>query len=636
LGGYRVILQYHINGKQPMKNNNMLRFEQTSFQVEPEVHSAVSSANNYRVVCSPEPEKEALVPYKNLVFPLNVYAHALVLEEGRADALHYGLFKNYDTPIREAQQYSTSLILSRLPVSSSRILEVGVGLGTTFLLLSQGGHKVHGITPDNTQITLLRERFGQNISVSCQRLENFEAAAESFDLLLFQESAQYIEPLVIFNKALDMLPCGGSILILDEFVLRQSEAESDGLHVLSNVLTLAKRLGFELVEHLDLSSMAAPTLGHLLHITTAHRNRLIQDLALNVEILEQLDESNRNYQKKYAEGRYGYALLQFRKKTVPKWRIGLLEEKQSFEMQDLFKKTFGHDLTSEMWQWKYGRESSYALGGWRENRLIAHYGGMPRDVLLFGEPKTVVQIGDVMVDPAERGVLTRKGPFFLLAATFQECYVGYGKAILTGYGFPNKRAMQVAERLGLYTQVGSMTEVEWKPSGKIPHCLTRLREIDSQDDIWKTSVIDDLWHKMAADLREALVGLRDNAYLRYRYLDHPHHSYQLLLVVNRFSGQIRGLIVLRHNEHETEIMDLIAPFREIPLMIAHARRVSGINGKSRLFIQIPKNFVARFTATGGVQTAQDIPIPAPAWSYAPAADVLRDRWWLTGGDMDFR
>jgi len=26
-------------------------------------------------------------------FPLNVYAHALLLEEGHADYLHYGLFK---------------------------------------------------------------------------------------------------------------------------------------------------------------------------------------------------------------------------------------------------------------------------------------------------------------------------------------------------------------------------------------------------------------------------------------------------------------------------------------------------------------------------------------------------------------
>lgn len=612
-----------------MMKDNVLRFEQTSFQPE-----SGYSANGYPVHFLPEPVRFAAC--RNLAFPLNVYAYILILEEGQVDALHYGLFRDSNTSIREAQQYSTDLVLSRMPASPSRILEVGVGLGTTFSLLGQMGHKVQGITPDSAQIMLLQERFGQGISVSCQRLEDFEAAPESFDLLLFQESAQYIEPLIIFNQASDLLPCGGIVLIIDEFALRRTEAESEGLHLLTDVVALAERMGFELTEHVDLSAMAAPTLDHLLQMTARHRHRLVQDLALDSETLAQLDESNRNYQRKYADGRFGYALLQFRKKDTPKWRVGILEEKQSTEMLSLFEKTFGHPMTPEMWQWKYGHERSRALGVWRENRLVAHYGGMLRDILLFGQPRTAVQIGDVMVDPAERGVLTRKGPFFLMAAAFQECYVGFGKAILTGYGFPNERAMRIAERLGLYAGVGSMVEVEWKPASKIPFCLTRLKVIDSQDEIWETSTIDALWKKMAADLCEAVVGIRDSAYLHNRYLNHPHHDYQLLLVINRFSGQVRGLIVLRHDVLESEIMDLVAPLSEIPLLIAQARRVAGINGKDRLFIRIPKNFAAHFSTTGGIQTTQEIRIPTPVWSYAPAPEILRNRWWLTGGDMDFR
>src|SRR5690606_38175831 len=206
-------------------------------------------------------------------------------------------------------------------------------------------------------------------------------------------------------------------------------------------------------------------------------------------------------------------------------------------------------------------------------------GGMLRVVLLFGQIITAVQIGDVMVDSNERGILTRRGPFFLMAATFQENYVGFGKPILTGYGFPNDRAMRVAERLGLYSRVGSMVEIEWRPKPETPHLLTRINEIDAQHAIWQTTVVDDLWQKMAAEFKDAIIGVRDSAYLRYRYLGHPHHDYQLLLVIGRIDRQARGLIVLRHDSNETEIMDLIGPLRAIPLMIAHARRVAGIHQK---------------------------------------------------------
>ncbi|MBL0011364.1 MAG: GNAT family N-acetyltransferase [Nitrosomonas sp.] len=123
------------------------------------------------------------------------------------------------------------------------------------------------------------------------------------------------------------------------------------------------------------------------------------------------------YHKKYASGHYGYALLHFRKKTAPKWRLQILEKNQVPEMFDLFKKTFHHDITPTTWQWKYGSNSGCEIGIWRENKLIAHYGGVSRKILFFGQPQTAVQIGDVMVDTSERGTPPGR-PFFLMAATF--------------------------------------------------------------------------------------------------------------------------------------------------------------------------------------------------------------------------
>lgn len=612
-----------------MMKYNVLKFEQSSYQATPNAYSVAS----FHTMNSPDIE---LVNSKNLVFPLNVYAHVLLLETGQVDALHYGLFENSEATIPQAQHYATNLLLSHIPDATKRILEVGVGLGTTFVKLKLRGHQIHGITPDSAQIAILNKRFGEDLSVDCQRLEDFKASPESFDLMLFQESAQYIEPLEIFNQALDLLPIGGDILIMDEFSLRREETGSEGLHSLHDMIRLAERMGFKLTEQIDLSTMAAPTLAHLLRLTAKFRDSLVSELSLDSESLEKLDESNKNYQRKYADGLFGYVLLKFKKTLIPKWRVGILNDRHTPEMQQLFSGTFGHDMSLQMWHWKYGQNGNRALGVWRNDRLIAHYGGMLRVVLLFGQIITAVQIGDVMVDSNERGILTRRGPFFLMAATFQENYVGFGKPILTGYGFPNDRAMRVAERLGLYSRVGSMVEIEWRPKPETPHLLTQINEIDAQHVIWQTTVVDDLWQKMAAEFKDAIIGVRDSAYLRCRYLDHPHHDYQLLLVIGRIDRQARGLIVLRHDSNETEIMDLIGPLRAIPLMIAHARRIAGVHQKRRLFIRIPKNFAPHFTKTGGSRIGQEIPIPAPTWSHGLSSEKLRDLWWLTGGDMDFR
>ena len=575
-------------------------------------------------------------PFKDLTFPLNVYAHALLLQEGKAGYLHYGLFQNDKTSLQAAQQFSTDLLVARLPPPPCRILEVGVGLGTTCSLLNRRGYDIHGITPDAQQIAYIQKSLGAGISVSCHSLEDFKARSESFGVVLFQESAQYIEPLVIFNKALDLLPPAGDLFIIDEFALKYDEAGTEGLHLLKDMMALAERFGFERVEHMDLSALAAPTLDYLLRITTIHRKNLIEDLALSDEQLARLDESNRTYHQKYADGHYGYALLHFRKKTTPKWRLRILEESQTPEMFDLIKKTFDHTMTPATRQCKYVSDSGREIGVWRDNQLVAHYGGIQRDILLFGQPQTAVQIVDVMVDATERGILTKKSPFFLMAATFLERYIGYGKPYLAGFGFPNERAMKVAERHGLYAEVGCMVEFSWNTLSRFPLWGTRLHLIDRDQTDFAAPVVNDCWQRMAIDLQQAITGVRDWQYLQHRYLGHPHQQYQIILVKNRFSERARGILVLRYDPEGCEIVDLIAPLIEIPLLITHARRLAGMQGASRVFCRITENFAAYFAATGGNPQLLNIRIPANIWSDGPSPEMLKDHWWLMSGDKDFR
>jgi hypothetical protein len=458
-------------------------------------------------------------PFKKMTFPLNVYAHALLLQEGEAEYLHYGLFQNAQSSLKDAQQFSTDLVMAKLPSPPCRILEVGVGLGKTFSLLLQKKYNIHGITPDAQQIEYIRESLGTDAAITQRSFESFSAESGSYEVILFQESAQYIDPLVIFNQALDLLTSTGELIIIDEFALKQSAFESHALHFIDNVIDLAMRLGFELIEHLDLSRLAAPTVDYLLQITDTHRSRLIKDLEVSTTQLDQLNQSNQIYREKYASGHYGYALLHFRKKNTPKWRLRFLQHDHYPQMQELFSRTFQQEMPDKLWQWKYATENSCAIGVWRDDKLIAHYGGIGRSILFFGKSENAVQIGDVMVETEERGSLTRKGPFFLMASTFLEYYIGYNKRYLIGFGFPNQRAMRVAERLKLYGEVGDMIELSWQPQYRSPLVKTNLKPIDRATKS-NIKAVNQCWQKMASNMQTSIIGIRDWNYVLKRYLSH--------------------------------------------------------------------------------------------------------------------
>lgn len=223
-----------------------------------------------------------------------------------------------------------------------------------------------------------------------------------------------------------------------------------------------------------------------------------------------------------------------------------------------------------------------------------------------------------------------------MAATFLERYIGYGKPYLVGFGFPNERAMKVAERLGLYAEVGRMVEFSWNTRSRFPLWGTCLQLIDRTQTDFATTAVNECWQRMATDMPTAIIGVRDWHYLQYRYLNHPNQHYQVILVRNRFGSRVRGVLVLRHDPHGCEIIDIIAPLNEISLLVLHARRLAGISGDSRLFCRITENFAAHFAAAGGIRQSLDIRIPASTWGAVPSADSLHDRWWLMSGDTDFR
>jgi len=225
---------------------------------------------------------------RDLAFPLNVYARALELEEGRADDWHYGLYETPDMPIAAAQRCSTELLWRHLP-PPCRLLEVGLRFGATLARLVAAGYAATGITPDAAQVACARARHGDAFPAVCARLEDFTGDAGNWDALLFRESAQFIAPLDLFKQADGLLTERGEIIVLDEFALRRTAPGRENLHLLQHFVTLAERFGFAVVEQLDLSRQATPTLDYLLRVVPHHAAALQRDLGVTAQTLAALN-----------------------------------------------------------------------------------------------------------------------------------------------------------------------------------------------------------------------------------------------------------------------------------------------------------------------------------------------------------
>ena len=457
-------------------------------------------------------------------------------------------------------------------------------------------------------VTALRSRepleFAQYPSATrqgiCQvSLGLTQAEAGTFAAALVLDFSPQLHPLALFEQLADALADGGVVLLVGRI---SADTPPRLVHWLDYAVAIAGRCGLVLQAPVNADGTApAPA--------DALSDALAQAAAVAAE--------------------HGLFVRVLRKATHPRWRLGHVRTEDFPHIATLFQEVFGHALSRELWAWKYAAGHGNAVVASREGTLIAHYGGMYRDVRRCGEPDWVFQICDVMVHPKERGVLTRQGPFLLTAATSAEIYGPLG------FGFPNARAMRVAEKMGLYAPAGQMAEVRWTPSSPGIRLHTRVRSLEPQHAPDR-ALVAPLWDAMANDLRAGVVGVRDWAYLAHRYFGHPHNHYEVLVVSARLTGRPLGIVVLRRLEASCELLDVIAPLDNLARVIDQARRMTARWGLGHLYCWITQNHASRFVDCDGKEEALNVSIPTSCWTADPRADSFRDKWWLMSGDTDFR
>jgi hypothetical protein len=245
--------------------------------------------------------------YRRFTYPLNVFMLIVSAEEGAVRYLHYGFFESASESLGEAQERSTRMLFERLRPPPCKILEVGIGLATTLRRLTDAGYDAEGITPDEHQIEMVRHLHGEAVRVTCSAFETFEARA-AYDLLLFQESSQYIDADVLFSRAGELAP---HVLVIDEFSL--VPGMTDGLPELKTFEAMATKHGFQRTEEVDVSAMAGPTVNWFMERIPGYRDRLVAELGVTDEQIGQLLESGMRYRSRYESGSYGYRILQYRR-----------------------------------------------------------------------------------------------------------------------------------------------------------------------------------------------------------------------------------------------------------------------------------------------------------------------------------
>lgn len=581
--------------------------------------------------------------FQLLAYPLNVYAQTLNLEYGGAEHLHFGIHDaDGGEDFFRAQHTTQELLRSIMLPAPARVLEIGFGLGALSRALAADGYTVTAVSNNPEEIRIAKQASAD----VCYVLSDFadplfgqQFRQQQFDILLFQHSAQYFDSIQLLAVAKKLLKEDGQLLILDEFLLDDNVEVERPQTVLKHFLVQAQRCGLNPVAERQLGALAAPGLLLFRSLLEKHKHALAESLALAPELIAELGVGLMRMATQLQSEQMGFSLLDFRCAAVALNQpdFGNIHSFDSVDVVPLFESSFGNSFDFAVWDWKYSAGRGKAIIARVDGKVVAHYGGATRDIRYYGLPRKAVQICDVMVMREHRSFANRDTLFFKVAATFLEQHTGNAAEHLLGFGFPNLRVLRVAKKLRLYDTTDCFIEIHY-PHSYIPR-ENRQWEISPFDllDVDSSASVDILWHKMANDFEQQIVGVRDLAYLRYRYCSHPLWqlgTYYCLSVRMSGNSELTALVILKRQGEDNLLMDIIGAVEQFPDVL-EALLVQLQRAHQSLHCKVTKGQADKLTLPGSEWRDTGIEIPCNIWTAGPPPDALKEAWWLTAGDMDF-
>ena len=203
---------------------------------------------------------------------------------------HYGYFRSPNEPLDEATHNLTVLMAEKGAIGREHsVLDVGCGIGSPACVLAQAyGCKVLGISLSQTGVELARQRAA---AAGCADRVSFQIAdgmnnglpAGSFDRAWVLEASHLMAGKdALFSECARILRPGG-IMVLCDIVSRRPLASGEilrrsreflhlhyafghaRLETLAAYRQFAERAGLAVLEALDVSDKAFPTIGHWRH-----------------------------------------------------------------------------------------------------------------------------------------------------------------------------------------------------------------------------------------------------------------------------------------------------------------------------------------------------------------------------------
>lgn len=248
--------------------------------------------------------------------PYCYYAYAID-PLGGVDYLHYGIWDDEARDIKQAQEHLARLMKSLIPDDVIRILDAGCGLGRTSHDLAASGHEVTGISPDSRNMAAAKEKYPEIASrLVTSKFETY-TSRRAFDMVLFQESSQYIPLPIVLDHSLELLKTRGYLLVCDE--VQYQNIPGSAFHLRDDIIQQGEQRGLELLHNEILTSRVLPTRDFLVDRLLADKleiSNLFRSIHHNVE--SEINEIITGWQegtRLFKEGAFGYEVFLFRKRN---------------------------------------------------------------------------------------------------------------------------------------------------------------------------------------------------------------------------------------------------------------------------------------------------------------------------------
>lgn len=312
-----------------------------------------------------------------------------------------------------------------------------------------------------------------------------------------------------------------------------------------------------------------------------------------------------------------------------------LSDGQLTDIRTLFSQVFRHEIAPELLAWKYaeGRGQSWIARLGPSGEPLVHCGVFFRDILFHGRPVRAAQLVDLMAAPKYAGLSRKNSPFAQLLARILKRLPADNNPDAITFGFPSGRSMRLAEFSGVAIEVDRWVAMTLAVAPQVGVARVRAFDPESSSDC---ALADSLWASMRRDFSGAVLGIRDFNYLKQRYLRHPTTRYALLVVESRWLGKPLGLAVTRHGEAQSELLDIVGRWEDMPEILRAIQNWMPKAGREGLVMYLTVSFANQLAPFVHKLEATEFRIMGnPFCSESILAD-LRGRWWLTGGDTDYR